>query len=219
MFKLVSISMSLQTYLTCIWTNMATTLQIWVTKPLCAKTQPTAMSTSHVISMHASEAKMHSNTSHMPHILISSCAHMRQLCQYICLNELTAINSVTRNTGTCIFILVAWTSEPNMPTTLHINLPLHCYCSLQIESTWLHKSVKNHILQHLFTILLPYICQQHICSLNAIFMPYVQITWCPSVVEVRKYMSWIWTFCHHWCGQKHWYRGRRTTGRLHSSIA
>ena len=59
----------------------------------------------------------------MCHMQISSCADIRQLCQYTCSYELSAINSVTRGTGMHNLIFLAYVPEqicmPNCTNTPH----------------------------------------------------------------------------------------------------
>ena len=98
------------------------------------------------------------NTTHMPHMQISSHADMRQLHHIHASYETTAINKVTRNT----FI-----------NTLHII----GICPRDL--TLLHTTVKKN--QHLFSMLLPFICQQQICPLNGKCMLYVQIAQCQYI--------------------------------------
>ena len=54
-------------------------------------------------------------------------------------HEVTAINHVT--TGTLhIFDIYHWT---HMVVTMHIYVPLHCYCSALIDTTLVHKNIKH----------------------------------------------------------------------------
>ena len=90
----------------------------------------------------------------------------RQLCPYICL-----VWNSFQTTG-----LWPWT---NIPPKLHIYDQLHCCYSLHINPTLLHISGQK--MKLLFTMLLPYICQQQICHSNATYTPHVQITWQDSM--------------------------------------
>ena len=56
--------------------------------------------------------------------------------------ELNAISNVTRSTGIHIFHITGMCPWTNMPTTLHKYVPLH-FCSLQIDPTVLHTSIKK----------------------------------------------------------------------------
>ena len=41
------------------------------------------------------------------------------------------------------FILLTYSPWTNMSATLHMDVPLYCYCSLHIDPTLLHKQIKN----------------------------------------------------------------------------
>ena len=67
----------------------------------------------------------------MSHMITTSCAYIRQLCQYIYIPyEFTAINNVTRSTGIHIFQITGICPWTNMPATLHVFVLLQFYCSL-----------------------------------------------------------------------------------------
>ena len=88
----------------------------------------------------------------------TSCVHMIQLCQYIYLTWTMNFN-VTMTTGMHtphITGICPWT---NMPATLHICVPLHFYCRLKINPTFLYISIKINKLQHILTKLLQNVCQ------------------------------------------------------------
>ena len=68
----------------------------------------------------------------------------------------------TLQTAVCHNVIFSWT---DVATTLHIYYILHCYCVLHVDPTLLHISLRNSKLQHLFHILLLYMCQQQICHI------------------------------------------------------
>ena len=128
-----------------------------------------------------------SNVTFMSHMPISSCADMRQLYPYI-------YTSMKIWPGALVYMhskLMAYAHDQNMPVILQKYLPLHCYCSLHTNPTFLHISMKKiNNLQHLFTTLLQNMCQQQICPSNAtcpncstctnwgsmpIYMPYMNL--------------------------------------------
>ena len=53
----------------------------------------------YVIAMYVPKLICPSNATYKPQMTISSCADIRQLCQYICLYEPTASDNVTRSSG------------------------------------------------------------------------------------------------------------------------
>ena len=91
---------------------------------------------------------------------------------------------MTRSTGTHTFHITGMCSRTNKPATLTIYILLYFYCSLLIDPTLLHTSVKNKKMQHLLTKLLQNMCQTEICPSNVICMPYALIMQCASIGEV-----------------------------------
>ena len=79
------------------------------------------------------------------------------------LYELTAINNVTRSTGMHAFHIIGICPSTNTSATLHKYFSLHFYCSLHINPTLVHTSIKISKLQHFFTIVLLSVCRQQIC--------------------------------------------------------
>ena len=57
--------------------------------------------------------------------------------------EINEIKRVTRSTCIYTFNIIGICPWPNMPTTLHIYVPLHFLCTLFIDPTLLHQSVKK----------------------------------------------------------------------------
>ena len=76
-------------------------------------------------------------------MLITSCADMRQLWQCIYLLWFQCSESVTMTTGMHIFHITDIYPWENMSATFHIHVSLHLYCSIHIESIFLHTSIKN----------------------------------------------------------------------------
>ena len=106
----------------------------------------------------------HWNLIHMPlmskmvltYVLVSSCTHVRQLFQYICLIS-TQCNQKNDQDHWYKYISHYWHMPPKtyMPPTSHKYDPWH-YCCI-------YKSK---------------------CPSNVIYMPSAQLTWCPAVGEV-----------------------------------
>ena len=74
------------------------------------------------------------------------------------LYELTIIYNVTTATGILMLILLTY-APTNMSAILHIYITLHCNYSIQIEPILLTYQSKKE-LQHLFTVLFPYMYQE-----------------------------------------------------------
>ena len=60
-------------------------------------------------------------------------------------------------------------------------------------------------LQLLFTMLLPYMCQQKIHPSNATYMQHMKISPCEDMRQQCKYMYIIWVHCNQQCDQIHYY--------------
>ena len=75
--------------------------------------------------------------------------------------ELNAINNVTRSTDIHIFHITDIYPWTNMPMTLHMYVPLHFQCSIQIDPTLLHISIKNqYVSATSMPLPIPYIWQK-----------------------------------------------------------
>ena len=102
-----------------------------------------------------------SNATFKLHMPVSSCAYLRQLCQYICLiwthynqqcDQKHWYNPL-HNIGIC-----PWT---NMPPKLHIYIALHYHCSLHIDHTLLHIQVQKTTNYNSYLV-----CYIHTCGNN-----------------------------------------------------
>ena len=76
------------------------------------------------------------NTSDMQ---VSSCATM----SVYMLHMICAIGNVTISTGAHTFHIIGIIPQTNMPSTLHIHVPLQFYYSLHIDPTVLHISIRS----------------------------------------------------------------------------
>ena len=84
-----------------------------------------------------------SDVTYMPHMLISSCLHMRLLCQYVCL-PWTHCNQQYQQELWYTYILHYWHMPPKQICMTHyIFVPMHCYCILYIDPTLLHIYIKT----------------------------------------------------------------------------
>ena len=124
----------------------------------CARTQPTEISTWHVIAMYVPETSMPLKC----HILFHTfkLVHVQIWDNYVSIfasYELTSINNVTRSIGTCIFKIIVIHLWTNMPPTLQIYIPLHHYCSLQIDPHYCTQKSKKTVCL-LSTKLVPCMC-------------------------------------------------------------
>ena len=125
----------------------------WVYRPnifpcVCTKIQQTAISASHVTAMHGPETNMSLN---MPHIQITSCAHIVQLCQYQYLiwthcnqqcNQkllhtlhITGICPWTIFLPQCIYMshystTVVYIQKAHITKSKNCNFSLPCYCHI-----------------------------------------------------------------------------------------
>ena len=117
--------------------------------------------------------------------------------------ELTAINKFTRNTGIHTFHIIEICPWTNMPTTMHIHVPQHFYCSLHIDPILLHKSIRKQYTAPLIYHNTPKKCQQQLCPSNTKSMSNAQIIKYVPIGEVFKYMCHIWRCFHQWCNQNH----------------
>ena len=111
--------------------------------------------------------------------------HVQIWCNYFSIYatfELTAINNVTRNTGIHTLQIIGICPWTNMPTILHMYIPLYCYLSLHVDPTSSHTSQKNSKLQLL---------------LYAIYLPPVQITWFALMGGMQIHMPYMNTGISH----------------------
>ena len=105
----------------------------------------------------------------MLHMPISSSAMRKHIIYMPRINSLQS----TMSPGTLVYISHYWHMPlTNRPSTLHIHVSLHCYCSLQIESTEEYTQLKSTRKCRFITMLLPYMCQEkyaskmsHICHI------------------------------------------------------
>ena len=84
----------------------------------------------HVIAMYILKTNMPPNTTHKPHMPISSCAHIRQLHSIHAPYEPNAISNVTWKTGIHTFHITGICPSTNMPPTSHIYVctaPVLCF--------------------------------------------------------------------------------------------
>ena len=108
--------------------------------------------------MYVPKTNMPSSVRYEPHMPISSHAHIRQLCQYICL--IYVINSVTRQ----------------KPMNKYVcNIAHVCPTALLLWSTYqahiaVHASPTKNNLQQVLHTLLQNICQNKICPSNALLL-------------------------------------------------
>ena len=109
-----------------------------------------------------------SNATYMPDEYISSCADVRQLCQYICLIS-AHCNEQIDHMYWYIYTSHCW----NMPLNKYVihsrSVPLHHYCSLHMNHTILYMQVKNKN----YNFYLP--CYIHVSASNkyVLHMPYI----------------------------------------------
>ena len=138
----------------------------------------------HIIAKYVSKLICPLNAIHVP---ISS-LHMRQLCQYICLIW-THCNPQCEQEHWYICI----SNYLHMPLNKYAYHIAHtCSTELKLWSTYrphitayISKRINNNKLQLLFTMLMPYVCQQQICPQ----LPCIQIT---SYADRRKLCLYIW---------------------------
>ena len=111
------------------------------------------------------------------------CMHL-----YLHAYNLTAINSVTRNTAIHTFHIIGIYPGTNMPTTLHIFVPLHYYCTLHTDCTYKFKK-KNF---QLLTMFLPNMCQEEAFPWNATYMPHMKNSSYADTRQLYQYIYLIW---------------------------
>ena len=131
----------------------------------------------------------------MPHIQRSSCADKGTCVSIYASYKLAAINNMTRNTGIHTFHIIGICPWTDMPATQHINVTLHCYCSLHIDSLVLHMSVEKQqtatfsyqaITIHVPAINMPLKCHTcHTYKLDSV-----------SIGEVCQYICHVWSYWH-----------------------
>ena len=110
----------------------------WAYRPkICtymqAKIQATTIPTSQVIAMYRPVKRCLSTSQ------IYELVHAQIRNKYVSINtlyELIKSNNVTRNTGIQTFHIFTICPCTDMPTTLHIYVPLHYHCSLYINCTY-----------------------------------------------------------------------------------
>ena len=113
---------------------------------------------------------------------ISLCADIRQLP--VCITYQNSLQS-TMWTGTLIhihFTLLAYAPEP-ICLPHHLHAPVHYYGSLHKDPQLPHMT-QNNTLQLLFTMLFLYMCQQQICTLNAIYTNYFLCRYDTNCVKI-----------------------------------
>ena len=98
---------------------------------MCAKTQPTAINTSHVIAKYVLETNMPIKLGIYTKYLIDSYGRSIHMCATY---EVTSINHVTVST---VYILDIY-HYTNMVATLHMHVQVHYYCSAPIDPTLVH---------------------------------------------------------------------------------
>ena len=122
---------------------------------------------------------------------ISSCAHVRQQSQYVCL-------ILIRCTQYCYqehcntYISHCWHMPPEKYASHITHVPLHYYCGLSIYFTLLDIQVQKKINCNFS---LP--CYCHVCTRNkyAHQMPHIPITPCADVRQLCLYICLIYTHC------------------------
>ena len=67
---------------------------------------------------------------YMSHMPITLCAHMKQLCQCICLIW-SHWKQCHHNALVCIYFTLLLMPQTIMPATLHMHVPVHYYCGLK----------------------------------------------------------------------------------------
>ena len=126
----------------------------------------------------------------MPHIChVYQLIHVQISDNYLSIYtsyELNAINSVTTNTSTHVFTLLAYAPYQTCLTS-HTYASLQCYCTLHIDPTLHYIQVKNNTLQ----LFLP--CYNHIFGNNkyAPQMPHMPITLCAHMRQLCQYIYFI----------------------------
>ena len=99
----------------------------------CAKTQPTAISTLHIIVMHVPETN----------ITLKYHVEAQYADKFMCRYDTTCQYMSNMNSLQSIFHIIGICPCPNMPATLHMYAPLDCYCTLHTDTISMHKSVKE----------------------------------------------------------------------------
>ena len=112
------------------------------------------------------------------------------VCQYYASYEPNLINNVTWNTVIHTHIISIY-SYTNMPVTLHIHFQLHWYYNVHIDTKLVKIYVKKKAIKLLFTMLLPHVCKEQICPLNAINKPHMQISPCAHISQLCQYTCLI----------------------------
>ena len=117
---------------------------------------------------------------HMPHIQNGS--HKKQVCEYIYLIWTQYYQQCDKDHQYRSSTPQYWhVPLNNMSATVHMYVPLHCNCSLNMSPPITGHNSQKQQTANLFTMLLPYMTQQQICPSNVMYKPYLQITQCTSM--------------------------------------
>ena len=98
-------------------------------------------------------------------------------------------------------LLVYTPEQICLPHCTSMSQCIRLHYSLHIDPTLLHTVTKLSKLQHLFTILLQYMCEQQMYPSNATNTPHAQITQLAFMGEVCQYVCHIWSCSYQWCSQ------------------
>ena len=122
-----------------------------------------------------------SNATYKPHIPISSCVHIKDKHVTIyASHEPTAIYNVIRNTAKHTFHINGTFPWTNIPGTLNMYVPVHCYCDLYRDSILLYANAATHIY-HVIAIHVP----TTISPKNAIYASNFHMhIWCDNYVSI-----------------------------------
>ena len=120
---------------------------------------------------------------------------------YITSYELIAMNNVIRSTDVHTLHITGICPWTNMPGTLHIYVALHFYYSLHWNPTLQQISIKINKLQHLFTILLQNICQQHIFPQMSHICHITKWLHMYQWGSIPIYICYMLSCSHQWCSQ------------------